>query len=86
MEIKANWYWHICAVCKITQAILHVMLDHPKEAKICWDDFQDIQGHFQWPPSFNEIQVDKVIIDFKEFEKVVKVLKDDITKAHAKKW
>ncbi|XP_075667543.1 uncharacterized protein LOC142637150 isoform X1 [Castanea sativa] len=70
------------------KAIIHIMLDRPtgkKEAKKCWEDFMEIQRHFEWPPCSNEIQAHKVITDFNEFEREVKLLKDDIAKAHAKK-
>lgn len=45
----------------------------------------EIQRHFEWPPCSNEIQAHKVITDFNEFERQVKLLKVDIAKAHAKK-
>jgi hypothetical protein len=62
------------------------MLGHPKEqAKKCWKDFKNIQEHFQWPPNLKDSQVDNDITNFKKFENVVKLLKDDIHKAHAKK-
>ncbi|KAM3700809.1 hypothetical protein ACB098_05G125300 [Castanea mollissima] len=72
----------------IYKAIIHIMLDRPtgkQEAKKCWEDFMEIQRHFEWPPCSNEIQAHKVITDFNEFEREVKLLKDDIAKAHAKK-
>lgn len=70
------------------QGIINIMLGHPEQAKKCWEDFKDIQGQFQWLPSMEDHDtqvVDKEITDFKEFEKIVKFLKDDIHKANAKK-
>ncbi|XP_059436464.1 uncharacterized protein LOC132169448 [Corylus avellana] len=69
------------------KGIINIMLGHPEQAKKCWEDFKDIQRHFQWPPSLGEdTQVlDNDITDFKEFENIVKLLKDDIYKADAKK-
>ncbi|KAE7996203.1 hypothetical protein FH972_000944 [Carpinus fangiana] len=76
------------ARCPLYKGIINIMLGHPEQAKKCWEDFKDIQGQFQWPPSLEDHDtqvVDKEITDFKEFEKIVKLLKDDIHKANAKK-
>ncbi|KAG2689033.1 hypothetical protein I3760_09G121000 [Carya illinoinensis] len=65
------------------KAIIYITLGNYEQAKKCWGDFQGIQRNLQWPPSLKESQVDTAssINDFKQFEKVVKFLKDDIHEA-----
>ncbi|XP_041026361.1 uncharacterized protein LOC121266558 [Juglans microcarpa x Juglans regia] len=69
------------------KAIIYIMLGKYEQAKKCWGDFKGIQRNLQWPPSLKESQVDTAssINHFKEFEKVVKFLKDDIHKAQAQR-
>lgn len=73
--------------CKLTlfQAIIHIMLDHPrKQALDCWEEFKDTRIRYAYPPSSEDKQFNKVISNFNEFEKVVKLLKNDILTAHMK--
>lgn len=68
----------------IVQAIIYIMLGNNKQAKKCWEDFKSIQRNFQWPPSLEKSQVE-AINHFKQFEEVVKFLKDDIRKSQAQR-
>ncbi|KAJ9135871.1 hypothetical protein P3X46_032997 [Hevea brasiliensis] len=70
------------------KAIIHIMLDSPKEeASKYWEEFTEVRTHFQSPPiSQDDDQSHQAITNFNEFGKVVdQVLKKDITKAHTKR-
>ncbi|KAF5752741.1 hypothetical protein HS088_TW01G00658 [Tripterygium wilfordii] len=64
------------------KAILYVMVEDSKEAKKNWEEFQELRTLYQWPPGMQEDQIYKVITDFEEFEKVVRLLREDIKQVH----
>ncbi|KDP37974.1 hypothetical protein JCGZ_04617 [Jatropha curcas] len=69
------------------KAIIYIMLDYPKEeASKNWEEFTEVRTHFQIfqsPPCTVDEQFQKDITNFNEFDKIVKMLKKDITKAHS---
>lgn len=69
------------------KAIIHIMLEHPKEeATKCWEEFTEVRTLFQYPPSSQEDgQSQQGSTSFNEFENFVKVLKQNIAKAHTKR-
>ncbi|CAK7350217.1 unnamed protein product [Dovyalis caffra] len=67
------------------KAVIHIMLEHPREEALkCWEEFKDIRIRFQSPPSSQQSQLNKVVTNFNEFEKVVMLLRNDINEAHGK--
>ncbi|KAJ0018733.1 hypothetical protein Pint_09968 [Pistacia integerrima] len=61
------------------KAIVHIMLEHPREsAESCWKEFDELRRQFQWPPSSEDNQIYEAIKNFDEFEKIVRLLKSDI--------
>lgn len=74
------------------QAILHIMLDHPRERSFeCWEEFAEEGTISHCPPDFQETIEDHdgfhatLSTNFNEFEKFVIKLKQDIIKAKRKK-
>lgn len=68
-----------------SQATLHILLGDPEEEALkCWKEFRRIRKHFLSEPSLQEGKLYKVVANFQEFKKVVKLLKDDIQEARAK--
>ncbi|KAK9268251.1 hypothetical protein L1049_010694 [Liquidambar formosana] len=64
------------------KAIIHILVDHPKEeATKCWEDFKEIRRHFQSPPSLQDSRLHEATVNFYKFEKAVKLLKHDIREA-----
>lgn len=62
------------------QAIIHIMLEPPKEssAVFWWKEFDEMRQQFQWPPSSADNHVPEAIQNFDEFKKIVKLLKSVI--------
>lgn len=84
--ITFSWnYW---------QAIIYIMSSKHARDEIIdeWKKFHDLNQAFHCEPLENESliesQLHQLITDFDEFEKVIKVLKEDIIEAQAKrkKW
>jgi len=68
----------------LLQAIIYIMLEHPgKKAMNCWEKFIDIRISFQ-SPSSHQSQLNEAVTNFNEFEKAVKLLRNDILEAHGK--
>lgn len=66
------------------KAIIYIMLEHPgKKAMNCWEKFIDIRISFQ-SPSSHQSQLNEAVTNFNEFEKAVKLLRNDIQEAHGK--
>ncbi|KAM5587677.1 hypothetical protein ABKV19_006220 [Rosa sericea] len=71
------------------KAIIYIMSSSKQPAIDQWEKFIQLNQAFHCEPSLEkesleEAQLHNLISDFKEFEKVVNVLKDDITEAKAK--
>lgn len=49
------------------------------EASKYWKDFEAVRNYFLWQPSMQEDEVfNNAVLNFKEFKKVTKLLKNDI--------
>ncbi|KAJ4831671.1 hypothetical protein Tsubulata_020884 [Turnera subulata] len=66
------------------KAIIQLMLENPDEAKRHWTEFKNIRIHFQHPPGSQQNQPRAAVMNFNEFEKLVKALKNDIADAYKK--
>ncbi|XP_062018158.1 uncharacterized protein LOC133734545 [Rosa rugosa] len=71
------------------KAIIYIMLSKPA-ARDQWEKFIELNQAFHCEPglkkeSLEEAQLHNLVSDFKEFEKVVDILKDDITEAKQRK-
>lgn len=64
------------------KAIIHIMSQHPREeAMKCFEEFKDIQSRFQSPSSLQQSQIDKMVSNFNDFEKEIKLFGKEINEA-----
>lgn len=62
-----------------------MILEQPKEAFSNWEQFNEMQSNFLWPPDQQDAQLYEVIDDFDQFVNVVNLLKRDIQETSKRK-
>lgn len=62
------------------QAIIKVLLNETPEAIKEWEEFRKLRSDYLLPPDVKDSQFYTLLADFDSFERVVKVLREDIFK------